>query len=70
MSDEKDTSSNSAWHGGKGSITRKGSNQKAYSDNWEKIFGKKDLPSAVDDAATVMDESAAKRKSDKDGRQK
>lgn len=43
MTEEKDTSSSrSAWHGGKGSITRKGSDQKAYSDNWDKIFGNKD----------------------------
>ena len=28
---------------GKGSAPRKGANQKAYEDNWEKIFGKKDL---------------------------
>ena len=27
---------------GKGSAPRKGANQKAYEDNWEKIFGKKD----------------------------
>jgi len=30
----------SNWHGGKGSKRRK-SNEKVYSDNWEKIFGKK-----------------------------
>ena len=30
----------SNWHGGKGSKRRK-SNEKAYSDNWDKIFGKK-----------------------------
>ena len=28
------------WHGGKGSAPRKNSDQKAYEDNWEKIFGK------------------------------
>jgi len=27
------------WHGGKGS-KRRNSNEKAYSDNWDKIFGK------------------------------
>ena len=27
---------------GKGSAPGKGANQKAYEDNWEKIFGKKD----------------------------
>lgn len=37
-------------------------NSKAYRDNWEAIFGKKDLPSAVDDAATAMAESAARIK--------
>ncbi len=26
---------------GKGSAPRKGANQKAYEENWEKIFGKK-----------------------------
>jgi len=30
----------SNWHGGKGSKRRK-SNEKAYSDNWDKIFGAK-----------------------------
>lgn len=28
------------WQGGKGS-TRRNSNEKAYADNWEAIFGKK-----------------------------
>jgi hypothetical protein len=31
----------SAWHGGKGSAPRKGADQKAYEDNWERIFGNK-----------------------------
>lgn len=38
MSDEK--SSKGSWHGGKGSLHRKGTNHKAYQDNWEMIFGK------------------------------
>jgi len=29
------------WHGGKGS-KRRNSNDKAYADNWDLIFGKKD----------------------------
>jgi len=29
------------WHGGKGSSPRKNADQKAYADNWEKIFGNK-----------------------------
>ena len=29
------------WHGGKGS-KRRNSNEQKYSDNWERIFGKKD----------------------------
>jgi len=32
----------SSWHGGKGSAPRKGADQKAYEDNWERIFGKKE----------------------------
>jgi len=28
------------WHGGKGSA-RRNANDKAYADNWDKIFGKK-----------------------------
>lgn len=34
------------WHGGKGSAPRKGADRKAYEDNWERIFGKKekDMP--------------------------
>jgi len=31
----------SSWHGGKGSAPRKGADQKAYEDNWERIFGNK-----------------------------
>ena len=30
----------SNWHGGKG-CKRRNSDEKAYADNWEKIFGKK-----------------------------
>lgn len=30
---------NSNWHGGKGS-TRRNANEKAYADNWDKIFKK------------------------------
>ena len=30
----------SNWHGGKGS-KRRNSNEEAYADNWEKIFGEK-----------------------------
>lgn len=30
---------NKQWHGGKGS-QRRNANDKAYGDNWEKIFGK------------------------------
>jgi hypothetical protein len=30
-------------HGGKGSA-RRNANDKAYSDNWDKIFGNKDKP--------------------------
>ena len=29
------------WHGGKGSAPRKNADRKAYADNWDKIFGKK-----------------------------
>ena len=31
------------WHGGKGS-QRRNTNDKAYADNWEAIFGKKKKP--------------------------
>ncbi len=47
MSEEKNTGK---WHGGKGSVVRKTSNQNKYADNYDRIFGKK---SAVDDAADV-----------------
>lgn len=30
------------WSGGKGSARRRGSDQRAYEDGWEKIFGKLD----------------------------
>lgn len=29
------------WHGGKGSAPRKGSNRKAFSDGYDRIFGDK-----------------------------
>jgi hypothetical protein len=29
------------WHGGKGSGRRKGTDDKKFADNWDKIFGKK-----------------------------
>jgi len=32
----------SKWHGGKGSGRRTNRDDKAYSDNWDKIIGKKD----------------------------
>jgi len=32
----------SSWHGGKGDAPRKGADRKAYEENWERIFGKKD----------------------------
>jgi hypothetical protein len=31
----------SNWHGGKGSGRRSSQDDKKYSDNWDKIFGKK-----------------------------
>ncbi len=46
-------------HGGKGSKQRKTANQKQFDNNWDAIFGKKDLPSGVDDCATAKAESAA-----------
>lgn len=33
----------SNWHGGKGS-QRRNSNEQAYRDNWDNIFGKKKKP--------------------------
>ena len=34
------TSSKGQWHGGKGSLPRKGDNKTAYQDGWERNFGK------------------------------
>jgi len=36
------------WHGGKGDRPRKQSDQKAYDDGWERIFGQKDKQSQTD----------------------
>ena len=33
-------SSKGQWHGGKGSLPRKGDNKTAYDEGWERIFGK------------------------------
>ena len=33
-------SKTSDWHGGKGSLERKGFNKTAYDEGWERIFGK------------------------------
>jgi len=46
---------NSNWHGGKGS-TRRNANEKAYADNWDKIFKKE---------KEVYKELIQSRKSDK-----
>ena len=37
---KKEKSKTSNWHGGKGSLERKGFNRTAYDDGWERIFGK------------------------------
>ena len=42
------------WHGGKGS-KRRNSNEKAYSDNWEKIFGGKDMKGKTNPVKKNMD---------------
>lgn len=49
---------------GKGSAPRKGADQKAYEDNWEKIFGKNKVSS---DAMEVI---ATAQKSEKDDKGK
>ena len=51
----------SATHGGKGSKQRPTDKSK-FEDNYDRIFGKKDAPSAVDDCATAKQESASKSK--------
>jgi hypothetical protein len=40
------------WHGGKGS-KRRNSNDKAYADNWDLIFGKKDKKTDKKEVKTV-----------------
>jgi len=40
--EDRDASMSSSWHGGKGDAPRKGADRKAYEENWERIFGKKD----------------------------
>ncbi len=47
---------NKQWRGGKGSAPRKGNDQKAYSDNWDKIFGKPKLPNA-EEAQKIADQA-------------
>ena len=42
------------WHGGKGDAPRKQSDQKAYEDGWDRIFGKKEK---VDDELSGEDVS-------------
>ncbi len=37
------TSKSHKWHGGKGSAVRKTSDQNKYADNYDRIFGKKDV---------------------------
>jgi len=44
MSDNKIPKSKGKWHGGKGSV-QKPTNQDKYSENYDKIFGKKDKKS-------------------------
>ena len=51
----------SNWHGGKGS-QRRNTNDKAYADNWDKIFGKKSDSHRLKEQL----ESQKKAKHDKD----
>ena len=50
----------SNWHGGKGSTPR-GTDQKKYADNWDKIFGSKKknkvLPVLKEDDTQEIDKS-------------
>ena len=53
------------WHGGKGSKTRPVTDQKKFDDNWDKIFGKKDLKfttageliNSISDDEGILDDS-------------
>ncbi len=49
------------WHGGKGSRRKKG-DDKAYLDNWERLFGKKKID--INDLKNIV---KTKKKVDKSG---
>jgi hypothetical protein len=54
---------------GKGSKRRKGDNQKQYAENWEKIFGKKNVDDLLDAYSKVLDKhlpDAEKKEKKKD----
>jgi len=52
---------------GKGSAPRKGANQKAYEENWEKIFGKnKPSHDAIEVIMTTQQEYKDGEKKNKD----
>lgn len=58
MSEEKKENKNeksktSDWHGGKGSLERKGFNKSAYDIGWDRIFGKNKEPGKFDKQGTV-----------------
>ena len=46
------------WHGGKGSAPRKNSDQKAYEDGYERIFGKRNSGSTQGDSHTRATDEA------------
>lgn len=49
---------------GKGSAPRKGANQKAYEDNWEKIFGDKSEDKKNNEEVKQDDKNGSSRQSD------
>lgn len=45
-----------AWHGGKGSSRRRGANDEAYRDNWDRIFGKSKRENALNELTQLSQE--------------
>lgn len=51
----------SNWHGGKGSTPRTNTNSKQYQDNWDMIFGEKNVKSTKTCSKKTQQETQKKK---------
>jgi len=53
------------WHGGKGSGRRR-ENQQQIDNNWDSIFGKKNINSTLDDDSGVLEDGSSEESSEEE----